>query len=334
LRKKDKVKATIDEKRRKEIQNNHTATHILHWALQQVLGSHIKQAGSLVDDKRLRFDFSHHKAVSTEELRAIENLANEKVRSDENVKSYELSYQEALKRSDIKQFFGEKYGEKVRVIDIDFSKELCGGTHTSRVGTIGLIKIVKESSSSAGVRRIEAVSGKYAEMLVEQEEDLLQTLSHQLKTPVQSMSEKLQSLIEENKLLAQELKTFRKGQLKELIEKCLSTQEKAGSIPLIATEIALSPEDLAEFANDLLLKLKSGVVALGAKVGERCQLLVAVSHDLVQKNISAQNLIKQVAPLIQGGGGGKQNLAQAGGKDPLGLSKALDKIRQLLTDAP
>jgi alanyl-tRNA synthetase len=332
LRKNDKVHVEIDLKRRQEIQNNHTATHLLHWALQKVLGPHIKQAGSLVDEKRLRFDFSHHKALGADELREIENLVNEKIRTDQAVEVYELKYDEAQKRTDIKQFFGEKYGDRVRVIDIDFSKELCGGTHTKRVGTIGLFKIAKESSIAAGVRRIEAVTGRYAEILVQQEEDLLQSLATQLKTPVGSIPEKLQILMDTNKLLEQELKGFRKGQLKQLLEKCLESKEKAGAISLIAIEVAMAGEELGEFANDLILQMKSGVVALGATMGERCQLLIAVSPDLVQKNINAQSLIKEVAPLIQGGGGGKQNLAQAGGKDPLGLPKALDKIRHILTN--
>lgn len=330
VRKGQKVHAAIDAKRRQEIQNNHTATHLLHWALQKVLGPHIKQAGSLVDDKRLRFDFSHHKAVSGEELRELENLVNEKVREDLPVQTYELRYDEAQKRTDIKQFFGEKYGEKVRVIDIDFSKELCGGTHTNRVGTIGLFKIAKESSIAAGVRRIEAVTGRYAEMLVQQEEDLLLSLAAQLKTQVQSIPEKMQALLDENKFLSQELKAFRKGQLRQLLDKCLAHKEKAGAISLIAAELAIASEELSEFAGDLIAQMKSGVVALGVQIGERCQLLIAVSPDLVQKNINAQELIKEVAPLIQGGGGGKQNMAQAGGKDPHGLPKALDKIRHIL----
>lgn len=334
LRKGDKVQVQIDEPRRQEIQNNHTATHILHWALHKVLGGHIKQAGSLVDDKRLRFDFSHHKAVSGEEIREIERLVNEKVRSDKPVETYELKYEEAQKRSDIKQFFGEKYGDKVRVIDIDFSKELCGGTHTSRVGTIGLFKIAKESSIAAGVRRIEAVTGRAAELFVEEQERLLQAMSMQLKTPVQLLPEKLDALLDENKALTQELKAFRKGQLKHLLAKCLTHKEHIGFVDLIAEEVNVSSEDLAEFATDLIQQMKSGVVALGATIGERCQLLVAVSPDLVQKNINAQSLIKEAAPLIQGGGGGKQNLAQAGGKDPQGLPKALQKIRHMLENAP
>ncbi|MBU6446611.1 MAG: alanine--tRNA ligase, partial [Verrucomicrobia bacterium] len=330
LHKNDKVRAEVDEARRKEIQNNHTATHLLHWALQKVLGPHIKQAGSLVDEKRLRFDFSHHKAVTAEELRTIENWVSVKVREDKPVHAYEISYEEAQKKSDIKQFFGEKYGDKVRVIDIDESKELCGGTHTKRTGTIGFFKIAKESSIAAGVRRSEAVTGKYAEMLVQQQEDLLQQIGHTLKSPSSALLERLQMVLDENKLLTQELKTFRKGQLKGLIESCLLRKEKVGNISLIAAEVAISAEELTEFASDLMQQLKSGVVALGSKVGERCQLLVAVSADLVERQVSAAGLIKEAAPLIQGGGGGKQNLAQAGGKDPAGLPKALEKIRHLL----
>ncbi len=333
LRKNDAVHALVDAQRRTDIQNNHTATHLLHWALQHVLGPHIKQAGSLVDPKRLRFDFNHHKPVSQLELRQIEDLVNEKIRLDILVQAYELTFDEAQKRSDIKQFFGEKYGAKVRVIDADFSKELCGGTHTGRTGMIGYFRIAKESSIAAGVRRIEAVSGKGAELLVRHEEDLLHSLAASLKAPVGTLSEKITSLLEENKQLATELKGHRKGLLKGLSDQCLAQKEKAGHISLIAQEVTLESDELTLFAEELLHHLKSGVVALGVKMGERCQLLVAVSPDLVQKNVHAVALIKEAAPFISGGGGGKLNLAQAGGKDPHGLPKALDKIRDLLKAA-
>ena len=332
LRKGDHVHASIDLKKRGEIQNNHTATHLLHWALQQVLGPHIKQAGSLVDEKRLRFDFSHHKSVSPQEIRAIEDLVNEKIRTDLPVQIYELSYDEAQKRSDIKQFFGEKYGDRVRVIDIEFSKELCGGTHTSRVGTIGLFKVSKESSIAAGVRRIEALTGRFAEIYVQQEEDLLIESAALLKTTSPLLVEKIGQLLEENKTLTSELKTIRKGQIKQIIENCFASREMAGSISLIAAEISVPVDELNSCAEELIGQLKSGVVVLGVKMGERCQVAIAVSPDLISKNINAQALIKEIAPLIQGGGGGKQNLAQAGGKDPGGIGKALSKVRHLLEE--
>ncbi len=328
LKKNDSVHAIVDANRRTMIQNNHTATHLLHWALQKVLGPHIKQAGSLVEEKRLRFDFSHHKPVSQNEIREIEDVVNEKIRTDIPVEAYELSYDEAQRRDDIKQFFGEKYGTKVRVIDTAFSKELCGGTHTKSLGTIGYFRILKESSIAAGVRRIEAASGKYAEEFVRMEEEKLQDLANILKVPITSLGDKLNLLLEEKKQLEAEIKVHRKGQMKELVEKCLKSQEKAGKIPLIAQEVSI--DDLGAFAGELMQDFKSGVVALGNIVGERCQLVIGVSDDLVKKNIHAVQLIKEAAPLISGGGGGRQTLAQAGGKDPKGLPLAFDKVRDLL----
>jgi alanyl-tRNA synthetase len=330
LRKGDRVHAKIDGPRRRAIQNNHTATHLLHWALQQVLGPHIKQAGSLVEDRRLRFDFNHHKPLSPLELRQIEDLVNEKIRQDTPVKTYELSFEEAQQRPDIKQFFGEKYGARVRVVDIEESKELCGGTHAERVGTIGIFKIAKESSIAAGVRRIEALTGKTAEQWIQQQEDLLHRLAAALKTAPQGAEERLQQLLEEIKTLEAELKALRKQKLQTLAAECVERRERIGIFSLIAQEVAVEPEDLNPFAEELMQRLKSGVVALGTRSGERCQLVVAVSADLVQKNILASDLIRAAAPCIQGGGGGKQTVAQAGGKNPAGLADALETIRRSL----
>lgn len=330
LRKADSIKVAIDAKRRQEIQNNHTATHLLHWALQQVLGPHIKQAGSLVEASRLRFDFSHHKSVSQEEIDTIEDLVNEKIREDLPVQTYELSYDEAQKRSDIKQFFGEKYGDRVRVVDLESSKELCGGTHTSRSGTIGLFKIVKESSIAAGVRRIEAVSGRFAEELIRDAEKKLEKAAALLKATPPSLLEKIQLLLEENKTLLNQIKQLRKEQLKGTIENCLASKQMIHSIAFVAEEIDIPADELGGCAEEILSKLQSGVVALGVKTDGRCQIAIAVSDDLVKKNIHAQTLVKEISPLIQGGGGGKQHLAQAGGKDGSAIGKALNKVRHLL----
>lgn len=328
--KNDSVQATIDQERRQSIQNHHTATHLLHWALQKILGSHIKQAGSLVEDKRLRFDFNHHKSLTLDEIRQIESLINEKICQATPVKAYITSFADVQKQSDIKQFFGEKYGESVRVIDIDFSKELCGGTHTSHIGTIGLFKITKESSIAAGVRRIEATCGKYAMQAMYQEEDLLLQIANLIKATPATAVEKTQQLLEENKTLSATIKQIRKEKLKELHSHILNQKEEIGPISLIAQEIEIEAEDLNPFADEILQKLQSGVVALGIKSDDKCQLVVAVSQDLVQKNILASKLIKEAAPLIQGGGGGRQTMATAGGKNPKGLSDALNKIRHLL----
>ncbi|HLB52463.1 MAG TPA: alanine--tRNA ligase, partial [Chlamydiales bacterium] len=239
IRKGATVDLHVDEERRKGIENHHTATHLLHWALQQILGPQIRQAGSLVDATRLRFDFNHHKSISLEELRTIEEKVNQEIRANREVKTYELSYEEAQKRSDIKQFFGEKYGAKVRVVDAECSKELCGGTHATSTGRIGYFKIAKESSIAAGVRRIEAVTGIEAEHLVQKEEDLMRKASDLLKVPPSLLLEKIESFVKEKESLETQLKVFRKKELKEMAETCLSKKELAGSTPLIALIISL-----------------------------------------------------------------------------------------------
>ncbi len=324
------VKAAIDTKRRQVIANNHTATHLLHWALQQVLGPHIRQAGSLVETHRLRFDFNHHKALSKEELRRVEQLVNEKVREMRPVHAYEIAYEEVQKRPDIKQFFGEKYSSTVRVIDIDYSKELCGGTHTSNVGTIGLFRILKESSISAGVRRIEAVTGQDAEALTYAMEDELERLGEQLKVPAAKVVERMGVLIEENKHLAHELKQFKKQGLKVLAAELSKRAQNVGAIPLIAEVVNVGSDELAELAEEIHAGFRSGVILLGVAGDGRCQLLARVSSDLTQKGIQAVQLIKEIAPSIGGTGGGRPELAQAGGKNPQGFSEAFEKARQWL----
>jgi alanyl-tRNA synthetase len=332
VRKGERLHAAIDGQRRRLIRANHTATHLLHWALQQVAGSHVKQAGSVVDEKRLRFDFSHHKPLTASELRQIEELVNGAIRANRPVQTYELAYDEAQKRGDIKQFFGEKYGAKVRVVDIDASKELCGGTHVEQTGAIGYFKIAKESSIAAGVRRIEAVTGAAAERWVHEEEAALAAAAALLKAAPGQLVEKLEGLLAEKEALAKEAKALRRNALKQLAEECLDKRETVGRVPFVGALLPLQADELSPFAEELLAKMRSGVVAIGVASGEKCQLLVAVSSDLVPA-VQAQTLIKEAAPLIQGGGGGKQHLAQAGGKDPAGLPSALEKIRQLLSQA-
>ena len=327
LKKGDRVQAEIDVERRSAIRNNHTATHLLHYVLHTILGPHIKQAGSLVEDKRFRFDYTHHKALSPQELRQIENLVNEKIRENRSVHTYEIPYREVQKRSDIQQFFEEKYGEVVRVVDIDYSKELCGGTHVASTGSIGLFKIIKEGSIAAGVRRIEAVTGLYAERWVQQQEDLLRFAAEKLKTSPLEVPKQIELLIEDHREVLHERNRLRKQQLHQMAMQFLDRKEKIGAIELIAEEVSLPAEDLTSFAEELIQQLNSGIVALGASFGERCQLLIQISPNV---EIQAQTLIKEVAHFIKGGGGGKQTFAQAGGKDPHGLPKALAKIRELI----
>lgn len=326
----DSILASIDEKRRQAIANNHTATHLLHWALHQVLGEHIKQAGSVVDAQRLRFDFSHHKALTKEEIEAIENLVNEKIRSNQKVDWYEIPYEDAQKREDIKQFFGEKYSSIVRVIDIDYSKELCGGTHTSSLGTIGYFRIEKESSIAAGVRRIEAVTGVEADALNRNNEKTLDSLATILKTQPTKLQERVEKLLEENKNLAVQLKSFQKGHLEKIVSSLLSKIEKTSKGPLIAAKVELSQEELKLCADEIMNQFKSGILVIAAAFEDRCQFIVRVSDDLVKQDVKASDIVKTIAPIIEGSGGGKPNGAQAGGKAPQKVEEALAKVRETL----
>jgi alanyl-tRNA synthetase len=328
----DNLNESVDPERRQKIGNNHTATHLLHWALQKVLGEHIKQAGSVVDPYRLRFDFSHHKAMTPEELREIEDLVNSKIRGNLIVDSYELTYDDVQKRDDIKQFFGDKYDAKVRVIDIDYSKELCGGTHTSHVGNIGLFRIAKESSIAAGVRRIEAVTGEDAEALSRESDNQIHEIADMLKIAPQKLMSRLEKVLQENKDLQKQLKEAKQQQAEGMVTELLNNIEIIGEIPLLTVEVNIPPKDLRPFADTLHNKMGKGILVVGAAAGEdKCNLIVMVSDDVISQGFKAVDIIRGIAPIVNGGGGGKADTAQAGGKAPDKLGEALAKAKELLT---
>jgi alanyl-tRNA synthetase len=312
----DKVKATVDHDRRLKIQNNHTATHLLHWALVQVLGQHIRQAGSLVETNRFRFDFNHHKALSPEEIQRAEDLVNEKIRENKPVKSYELPYEDVQKMPEIKQFFGDKYGAKVRVIDIEESKELCGGTHTSQTGNIGYFRIIKEGSIAAGVRRMEATSGKDAEAFAREQ--------------IHDLEHKIDAQMSEHKKLEHELKALRTVILRSKAQELAHKIKHIGSIPLIA-EMVDSP-DLGILAEEIAQRLHSGVILLAFifKDEGRCIILLRITPDFVKKGLNASEILKKVAHIVGGSGGGRPELAQAGGKSPEHLDKLFEQVREIL----
>ena len=314
----DTLSASVEHGRRQMIQNNHTATHLLHWALVQILGPHIKQAGSLVEATRFRFDFSHHKALSKEDLQKAEDLVNEKIRENKPVKAYELAYEEVQKMPEIKQFFGDKYGAKVRVIDIEESKELCGGTHTSRTGNIGYFRILKEGSIAAGVRRIEATSGKAAEELVREKEKELEA--------------KIQAGVEEKKQIEQHLKAARRVVLKEMAQSLIQKTTHVGSIPFLATIASVGSDELGGLAEEISGRFSSGVILLAIRSEGRCQVLLRVTADYVKKGLSAMQILKEVAPIVEGSGGGKPEAAQAGGKSPEHLEKLFEKVKEILSN--
>lgn len=312
----EKVHVEVDGARRQAIQNNHTATHLLHWALVQVLGGHLRQAGSLVSAERLRFDFSHHKPMSKEEIEKVEELVNARIRDNTAVASYEVPYEEVQKKPEIKQFFGDKYGAKVRVIDIDTSKELCGGTHTTSTGTIGYFRIVKEGSIAAGVRRIEAATGEAADRFVR---EIAQTLEAQIKAQEAHM-----------KTVEQQLKAARKVVLHELASSLAKTAVQEAPAPFLSAVVSVEAGELASLADEVASHLKSGVVVLALKLEGRCQVVVKVTPDLVKKGLSAGALVKETAPIVGGSGGGKPEMAQAGGKAPEHLESMFVKMHQMI----
>jgi len=332
LRVGDNMTARIDRDRRRKIADNHTATHLLHWALHQILGEHIKQAGSVVDTQRLRFDFSHHKALTFSEIRQIENLINEKIRENIDVNSYEMKFDEVQDLAEIKQFFGEKYGSIVRVVDIDYSKELCGGTHTHALGNIGLFRIAKESSIASGIRRIEAVTGREAEELNRRDEDTLLEMAAELKIPAFQLKERVQKLVEENKNLTHELKNIKKEQLNRLVERLILQQEKSGSFDLIIAEVSATTEELKYCLDRICEKTKIGIVILAATFSDKCQIMVRVSDAYVPLGVSALEILKKIMSMVEGSGGGKATMAQGGGKAPGKIQEAFAAVREYLTD--
>ena len=328
--KNDIVKAKIDINRRKKIEANHSATHLLNYALTKVLGSHVKQAGSLVDENKLRFDFDHHKAMTKNEIREVERIVNKYVRDNIKVNDYEVSYDIAQKDPSIKQFFGEKYGEKVRVIEMNDAKELCGGAHTHFTGDIGYFRIFKESSISSGVRRIEAATGQKAEDIAYESDDVLEKIAYKLKSQPSKVEDAVSSTIDEMLSLKQSLKHFKNEEEKILLKSLQNSFEKINSFYVLLNEVNISPKDLNQFSERLVLNQKSKIVVLACKHDNKCQVVIKVSKDLADKNILANELIKEIYPIINGSGGGKKDSAQAGGKNPEKLDIAFEKIKEIL----
>jgi alanyl-tRNA synthetase len=325
----DLVEATIDATRRIRIQNNHTATHLLHWALKSVLGAHVQQAGSVVEPTRLRFDFRHHKALTDKELIEIENIINEKILQNNAITTYELRYDEVKQRSDIQQMFGEKYGEKVRVVDIDFSKELCGGTHTTATGTLGQFRIVKESSIATGVRRIEAVTGMDALEFGRNAEITIKEISSLVKAQPGHLEDKIAQLLEIQRNMEQELKGLTQKQLQEEVRTLHQHIEQIGNYHLLAAEVQHSPKELADV---VIQKEEPIVLVFIQRQEEKCAILIRVSKSYVAKGIKAADLLKELGPLLEAKGGGKDELAQGSGSRIENIAEALKHTRKWIQE--
>jgi len=319
----EEVAVSVESHRRQGLRQHHTGTHLLHAALRKVLGPHVAQAGSLVAPDHLRFDFSHGTAVKEGELEAVESLVNEQVQANIVVSPAEMDLQQALK-SGAMALFGEKYGDRVRVIRIgDFSTELCGGTHLEATGQIGLFKVTDEGAVASGVRRIEAVTGEHALAHVGREEAALRESAGLLKIAPLELPRRLAALLEDQKRLEKQLTQLEsklaRSQAQDLVA---SARQVAGVVLLAARLDGLDPDGLRSVVDTLRDRLPSAIVLLGSVAEGKVSLVAAVSKDLM-KRFPAGRLVQEVAKLVGGGGGGRPDLAQAGGKDASKLDEAL-----------
>jgi len=333
LRMNDEVHAQVDEERRRRIAANHTGTHILHAVLREVLGTHVKQAGSLVAPDRLRFDYSHFAPLSDREIQDIEERINEIVFSNLPVETKVMDFNDAVTAGAL-AFFGERYAQQVRVVSIpNISMELCGGTHTKMTGDVGLFKIISETSVAAGIRRIEALTGFGTYARLDQDEDLLRELSHILRAPRQDLPRALERVLEQQRQLEHELENLKRKSAQAQIDDLTSSQRRIDGIPVIAKKVAgVDPAVLRELAEQAASKMASGVVVLGVASQGKVSLVAVVSKDL-QKQIHAGNIIRKVAEIVGGSGGGRPDFAQAGGKDVERIDQALQAVYNIVADS-
>ncbi|MEW6664600.1 MAG: alanine--tRNA ligase [Thermodesulfobacteriota bacterium] len=321
------VEARVDGGRRNAIALNHTATHLLHAALREILGAHVKQAGSLVAPDRFRFDFSHFTQVGPETLREVESLVNRLIRENLPLSTREMGREEAMKTGAM-AIFEERYGEKVRLVSVGdgVSMELCGGTHTARTGDIGLFKILSEGAVGANVRRIEAVTGRAALEHVQRMEEEVRNAAALLKTGPEQLRERLEKLLRDQKQRDRELDSLKAKLLSSQSGDLLAGVKRVNGVPVLVQEVqAESPKDLRDFADRIKEKLPSGIIVLGAKNEGKAMLLCVVTKDLVGKH-KAGDLMRRLSEIVGGKGGGRPDMAQGGGPDPDKLKAALDAV--------
>ena len=332
----DMVSAEVDRVKREDTARNHTATHMLHAALREVLGAHVRQAGSLVTANRLRFDFSHMKPISDSEMSKIQSVVNRKIRENMSISRSENTYAGALEDGAL-AFFGDKYGEKVRLIEIAngsrFSFEVCGGTHAHTTGELGAIYIISESSIGAGMRRIEAVSGREAENLVQENFQLISKISDSLNVPTDQLEEKIFTVIDQVETYSKQIEILEEKLIVQESKSLLETIENINGINLICTTLNASSANLLRKTGDSLkTHIKSGVIAIGSIINENPMIIIMVTKDLADKGVNASEIAKKVSKIMDGGGGGKSEIAQAGGKSPSKLNDALSMVPVLIKE--
>ncbi|EAZ3142762.1 alanine--tRNA ligase [Salmonella enterica subsp. enterica serovar Napoli] len=323
----DAVQADVDEARRARIRLNHSATHLMHAALRQVLGTHVAQKGSLVSDKVLRFDFSHNEAMKPSEIREVEDLVNAQIRRNLSIETNIMDL-DAAKAKGAMALFGEKYDERVRVLSMgDFSTELCGGTHASRTGDIGLFRIISESGTAAGIRRIEAVTGEGAMATVHAQSDRLNDIAHLLKGDSQNLGDKVRAVLERTRQLEKELQQLKDQAAAQESANLSSKAVDLNGVKLLVSELAgIEPKMLRTMVDDLKNQLGSTVIVLATVVEGKVSLIAGVSKDVTDR-VKAGELIGMVAQQVGGKGGGRPDMAQAGGTDAAALPAALASVQ-------
>ena len=320
----DVVEMEVDAKNRENTAKNHSCTHLLHKALREILGNHVEQAGSLVDAHRLRFDFTHFQSLTGEEIRMVEDLVNQEIKAALPVVT-EVMDVESAKKSGAMALFGEKYHGDVRVVSMgDFSKELCGGTHVKNTSEIGAFKIVSESGIAAGVRRIEALTGDALNDYYRGLEEKLQTLAKQLKTNVSELGDRIDNLLEEVKALKSENEQLKSKLANEAMGNAAENIVDVKGVKLLAMKVeGVEMNELRNLGDQLKKDTDDGVVVLASQVEGKVNLMVMAGESAVKKGAHAGNIVKAIAGFVGGGGGGRPNMAQAGGKKPEGIDEAL-----------
>ncbi len=327
----DSVTLSVDAKRRSDTCKNHSATHLLHKALREVLGTHVEQAGSYVDGEKLRFDFSHFAALTREELNRVEQIVNEKIADNLPVITRVMPVEEA-KKTGAMALFGEKYGENVRVVEMgDFSREFCGGTHVSNTGSITAFKILSENGVAAGVRRIEALTGNGVFAYYREQERILEEASRVVKATPATLVEKCSHLMAETKELSAQLESLKSKAAKEALGDVMDSQKEVKGVKLLAASVpGVDMNALRDLGDQLKGKLGEGVVVLLSEQDGRVNLVAMATDGAMAKGAHAGNLVKGIAALVGGGGGGRPNMAQAGGKNPAGIPAAIAEAEKVL----
>ena len=327
----ERLTTIVNKETRMASARNHSATHILHKALKEVLGDHVNQAGSLVTPERLRFDVTHFEAITKEELKVIEEKVNDIILESLNITCENMSISDA-KNKGAMALFGEKYGEEVRVVSMgDYSIELCGGTHLTNTSQIGMFKILSEGGVAAGVRRIEAITGRSVYNYLKEKEEVISNVCSNLKTKEDSLSQKVTSLIEENKSLSKELHDMKTKMSLQAIDSVLDSKVDVNGVNLVTTKFeGMDMNTLKEVADNLRDKLVSGVVVLANIADDKLNLVVTSTKDAVDKGVHCGNIVKAIAQVAGGKGGGRPNMAQAGAPDVSKVDEALNHASEVL----